>query len=105
VSTVLRLALLFALYVSAGTGFAADSPGMGAAPLRQSPAGASSAPPGNSSSQAPRAPMAPRAPNAPAYHGNNNARGAAPEQPLQEPPSLEQQRRQRGSEMESQRKR
>jgi len=48
--------------------------------------------------------MAPRAPNAPAYNSNNNARSTAPEPSAQQRPSLEQQRRQIGREMENQRK-
>jgi hypothetical protein len=100
-----RLPLLFALYACASSGFAADSAGMGAAPVQQSPGNSSGASSGATpSTQAPRAPMAPRAPNAPAYNSNNNTRDVAPPQPVQERPSLEQQRRQIGSEMENQRK-
>ncbi len=107
-NTVIRtvgLPLLFALCVAASSGAAADSSGMRAAPVQQSSGGASgSVAPGNATNQAPRAPMAPRAPNAPAYNSNNNARSTAPEPSAQQRPSLEQQRRQIGSEMENQRK-
>ncbi|MCQ4270061.1 hypothetical protein NA655_03385 [Pseudomonas kuykendallii] len=98
------LPLLFALCVFASSGAVADSPGMRAAPVQQSSGGTSGVAPGNVTNQAPRAPMAPRAPNAPAYNSNNNARDVAPEPSVQERPSLEQQRRQIGSEMENRRK-
>lgn len=107
-NTLIRTAglpLLFALCVSASTGVAADSAGMQAAPVQQPSGGAAgSVAPGNVSNQAPRAPMAPRAPNAPAYNSNNYARSTAPEPSAQQRPSLEQQRRQIGREMENQRK-